>query len=108
MATILEDLNDREVQTRTRIVELARSFHTLRRADGLEPWNADKFARWAGFNVSDYSRQAAAFVLMVWNRHHPWKFGKFLARFDLAEALLIWDQDMRAAWQDWAADPWFA
>lgn len=55
------------------IVRLARSFPSLRNADGLEPWDAVAFLGWAlGPACTSGSWHAAMFVLSVWNSTTDW------------------------------------
>ena len=94
-----------------RIVNLAHSFpalgYHLSEAGimGGEDWTA----RVADFDehVIRYgcggARQAAAFVLGLWNHHgREWAVG----RFELGIAMREWDRDHIAAFQDWAREPW--
>lgn len=55
------------------MVRLARSFPSLRTADGLDPWNAVAFLAWAvGPACTSGSWHAAMFVLQVWNSTTDW------------------------------------
>lgn len=90
-----------------RITALARSFPTLaHQAEGLDPWHADRFERWAcGPVPSSGARFAAQFILSVWRPHAEWRCGPFL----IVPAMGTWDADHRAAFAAWAAaDPWSA
>ena len=48
------------------------------------------------------AKHAARFVLSVWDSRRKWKAGSF----DLFAALQAWDDQQRAAFQTWAANPW--
>lgn len=87
------------------IQKLARSFHSLREAPGLTPWNTGKFDRWAAGPAPGHGALCGArFVLSVWNSAVAWKCG----RFNIHEAMLCWDSDHRAAFLLWANEPWWA
>jgi len=85
------------------IEDLAHSFPCLRRAVGIRPWDANLLADWAGGPVSHGERVTAQFVLAVWCPDEAWPCG----RFDLMEALAVWDLPHRAAFLAWATDPWW-
>jgi hypothetical protein len=81
---------------------LALTFPTLRNADGVCPFNADRLDAWTRSGAAtNASRQAAAFVLNVYNHDHKWKCGPF----NLGLAFGVWDQHHRAAFQAWAMNP---
>lgn len=88
-----------------RIHLLAWKFPCLRHAPGVEPWNADRLDDWAASGGPSHGEKCSArFVLAVWNPNHEWQVG----RFDLMEALRIWDEDSHKAFIAWARDPWWA
>lgn len=89
-----------------RITALARSFPTLaRQAEGLDPWDPDKFEHWAcGPVPSSGAAHAARFILALWRPHGAWRCGPFL----VVPAMGTWDAAHRAAFATWAADAWFA
>lgn len=97
------------------MVALVLSFPTLARGTDrklLEPrFDAVRFAeRWA--SGSGGERDAALFVLSVWNPDDDWR-GSGLdrdgsGRFALHTALANWDSEHRAAFVAWCADPWWA
>ncbi len=88
-----------------RIRRLARSFPTLRDAyGGVKPWDAAQLDRFAFEPVADGARHAARFVLAVWNNDTQWQCG----RFDVIEAMAVWDADHREAFLEWAKNPWWA
>lgn len=100
---------------------LVESFPTLRRGTDpklLEPrFDARRFAeRWA--TGSGGERDAALFVLSVWNPGDDWSqfgltrpsstgMGTDCGFFDLHTALGNWDEAHRAAFVAWCAAPWW-
>lgn len=96
-----------------RMTELCNRFHSLRGAPGTDPWQQKKFARWASGGITAAERQAAAFVLTVWNGHHPddggwWNEPPFrVGRFDVVVALAHWDYQHRAAFIFWCQHPFW-
>jgi hypothetical protein len=87
-----------------RMAALARSFHCLAEADGVLPWDPERFVRWMHSGAPGHgARCAGQFVLSVWNPYTDWSCG----RFDLHEALGIWDSGHRAAFIAWVRSPWW-
>ena len=87
-----------------RMSALALSFPSLRQADGIAPWEPELFARWVRAGSAGHGATCAGqFVLSVWNLSTRWRGG----RFDLHEALAIWDADHRTAFLAWARAPWW-
>jgi len=86
-----------------RMAALARSFPSLEFADGLSPWDIDRFERWLRSGAGHGAKCAGRFVLSVWNPSTRWKCG----RFDLHEALAVWDARHLAAFLAWARAPWW-
>jgi hypothetical protein len=94
---------------------LARTFHGLAQAP-LEPFDAGVLDRWAK-GLCHGHLCAVSFVLSVWSgstgasdikkkaaeRLWVWKS----PRFDLHEALGVWDDDHRAAFLAWTRNPWW-
>lgn len=75
------------------------------KATGVKPWNANAFDKWAAtVPISHGERCSAQFILAVWNFALPWRCRKF----DLMEALDVWDQQHHQAFLAWVADPWWA
>ncbi len=69
---------------------LALSFPSLRRAPGIQPWDAEALDRWAAQpNRDPAARAAAQLALGFADSGRAWTCG----RFDLWEALTIWDCD---------------
>ena len=93
-------------QRDARIIQLAASFPCLQRAPGVAGglWDAVALDRWATSDASSGERHSARFVLGVWNSYDEWRSGKF----DLFDAMDVWDHENRQAFQRWVADPWFA
>ena len=89
-----------------KILELANSFRCLRRAPGVRDglWDALALDDWAAGGASSGEKHSARFVLGVWNPHDKWNCGKF----DIFDAIEIWDHDHREAFLKWAVAPWFA
>ena len=85
------------------MTDLARGFPSMRGAPGVEPWDPGELNRWAAGPASSGERHAARFLLSVWDPATGWEAG----RFDVLEALRIWDVTDRAAFLEWAADPWW-
>jgi hypothetical protein len=91
--------------TESRIKLLAQMFPCLRKAPGISPWNALAVDDWASSgNPSHGELCTARFVLAVWDPNGEWRSG----RFDLMEALPVWDLHHREAFLAWARDPWWA
>ena len=68
---------------------------------GLHPWDACRVEKSLGV-LSSGEYQTAMFLLSVWNHHD------FGSRFNMHEALHIWDDDRRAAFHAWTKRPWWA
>lgn len=94
---------------RQRMIDLALSFPTLERAEMQDPkypgeFDPSVFARWAKkCATGSGSRNAARFVLAVWNNTGTWGLG----RFDVMDAMGSWDSVHRAAFAAWARAPWW-
>lgn len=86
------------------IISLALTFPTLRDAPGVNPWDPDRLAAWAKSAASSGGRHAAAFVLGIYARALPSALG---VPFDFHRAVETWDAEHLAAFQAWAADPWW-
>jgi hypothetical protein len=87
-----------------RMAALATTFPGLAQADGVFPWEAEHFERWLRSGAPGHgAKYAGQFVLSVWNPYTEWKSG----RFDLHEALGIWDNPHRAAFVAWVRSPWW-
>lgn len=87
-----------------RMTAFARTFPCLRQAPGTELWDAPEFDRWAADTPLSHGEvETARFVLAVWDPAGTWRCG----RFDLMEALRVWDETHRQAFLAWAGDPWW-
>src|SRR4051812_22080942 len=86
-----------------KMTTLVRGFPCLRRAVGVSSWEALELDRWAAGPVSTGERITAQFLLAVWDPSNEWTCG----RFDVMEALRVWDLKHRAAFLRWASDPWW-
>jgi hypothetical protein len=88
-----------------RIQNLARTFPCLRGAPGVAGlWNALALDGWAATVASSGETHSARFVLGVWNSHEKWRCG----RFDLFDALGVWDHKHLEPFLAWVENPWFA
>jgi hypothetical protein len=87
-----------------RLAALAATFPTLaaRRATDVADFKEVAVCRSNG----RAAREAARFCLLVWD-HHIGAIDEYYL-FDLRMAWGAWDSAHRAAWQAWAASPWFA
>ena len=100
------------------MTRLATSFPTLRSAPGVSPWDSNEFLAYAVSGVLCHGEVLAAkFVLGVWNCSADWeklaqekkliKPGEHFSRFDLFEAMNVWDQEHIAAALAWIELPFF-
>jgi hypothetical protein len=86
-----------------RMTELARAFPSMRGGRGIDPWDPADLNRWAVGTASHGERVTARFLLSVWDPSTEWEAG----RFDVMEALRVWDLRHRDAFLKWALDPWW-
>ncbi len=87
-----------------RMTALALSFPTMRYADGVAPWDAVRLSRWLRSGAPGHGAKCAGqFLLGVWNPSTRWRSGKF----DLHEALGVWDHEHHAAFLAWVRAPWW-
>ena len=98
-----DELTKEERALRARMTAFALTFHSMRYALGVEPWDAVELDTWANGPRSHGERVAAQFLLAVWDPSTDWQCG----RFDLMEALRIWDESHHKAFLAWARDPWW-
>jgi hypothetical protein len=131
----LRDLQERDAKEERRrerwgennlesMARLVASFPTLRRSlggvliDGLGEWNANVFLTWAcGPEPGSGARDAARFVLSVWNSSTDWdaaardlrllKRGQRLGRFEAVKAISNWDAEHLAAFIAWTELPFW-
>jgi hypothetical protein len=92
-----------EAKARLRMAKFAENFPCLRGAPGVSPWDALELDRWAAGPASHSERVTASFVLSVWDPSNAWQAG----RFDLMDALRVWDPEHHRAFLEWAADSWW-
>lgn len=90
------------------------SFPSLRKAPGVDPWDADLFLSWAVGGLSHGERCAAQFVLGVWNPSSNWdevaaekNLEGRIGRFDLFDAMSVWDDLHRGAFLAWCKSPFW-
>lgn len=103
--------------TRERFEEMVVSMPGLRKAPGVAPWDAMALLRWLCEEGQSHGEALAArFVLGVWNAHTDWveeaRKAGFSApaaarRFDLLEAVGVWDRAHLDAVQVWLEEPFF-
>jgi hypothetical protein len=98
---------------------LARSFPSLRDAEGVAPWSIESFARWLCSGTSGGARRAGHFVLHVWNPtadrrelgrelgFEPDVVDECLRPFNLSEALGVWDREHVQAFISWVEAPFW-
>lgn len=99
------------------MTRLCRLFPTLRNAPGVEPWDSIKMLDFACSGASHGALLAARFVLSVWNHATDWNDeahragiltgDDHLRRFDVFEALGVWDYPHHEAFLTWARDPFW-
>ena len=85
---------------------LALSFPELSRraAHAILPFDALVLNKWARSGAPGHGGLCAArFVLSVWDPRQKWTSG----RFDMHEALSIWDDEHRKAFMTWVQNPWW-
>jgi hypothetical protein len=88
-----------------RVRLLAQEFPSLWNAPGVSPWNAVTVDEWASSGRPSHGELCTArFILAVWEPNENWRAG----RFDVMEALRVWDEPHRTAFLRWAAAPWWA
>ena len=69
---------------------------------GAQPFDALKLDE--SFNGASHGEKVSiSFLLNVWDPGHEWQSGKF----DVIDALGIWDQSKREAFCEWAREPWW-
>ena len=78
-------------------------FPTLKAVCEYRPFQPGQLDAWAAHAPSDGAIHAARFLLALWNNQQSWKCGKF----DVIEAMAVWDAEHRAAFLAWAEEPWW-
>lgn len=87
-----------------KIAFVAQTFPSLIGVPGVSPWNAVKLDAWVAVSrPSLEQRYAALFLLSIWDVQSEWRSG----RFDIMNALLVWDYRHREAFFSWARNPWW-
>lgn len=88
----------------TKMAVFARTFPSMAMAAGVKPWDANVLDQWAADTpVSRGQFITAQFLLTVWDPANAWRCG----RFDLMDAMRVWDGQHRSAFLAWANDPWW-
>ena len=88
----------------TNMAVFARTFPCLAKAAGVTPWDANTLDQWATDTPLSHGELVAArFLLALWDSATDWRCG----RFDVMEALRVWDDRHRAAFLACAGDPWW-
>jgi hypothetical protein len=104
-ASTLETLNLEVIVSSRSIEQLAQSFPSLVNKPGVSPWDALALDAWAcGPAPSHGMLCAAQFVLAVWNPDAEWRCG----RFDVMEAMGVWDAAHVGSFVAWASAAWWA
>lgn len=97
-----------------RMTRLVRCFPSLADADGIEPWDATRFLRWAcDADMTSGRLHAVRFVLQVWNPSTDWTEsaaahgldGQHLSAFNVFHACAVWDETHRAGFLAWVELP---
>ena len=101
--SIEDRLTQEEQALRARMSAFAQTFPTMGYARGVDPWDAEKLDAWGRGPRSHGERVTAQFLLGVWDPSATWKCG----RFDVIDALRIWDSTHHQAFLRWAAEPWW-
>ena len=86
------------------MTELAKAFHSLRQKNppGIEPWDPDElFSSLKQNAASRHELNCAHFILTVWDSGGP------AGTFDAMAAPAGWDRAHRAAFIEWAREPWW-
>lgn len=92
----------------TKMFNLAKTFPSMKGqaaiGQELPPWDANFVDSWAASEApSSGQRVTAQFLLAVWDPKQEWKSG----RFDIMNALKIWDEKHLEAFLAWASAPWW-
>lgn len=102
----------------SKMAELSFSFPSSEVFEGaLAPWNQLELLRMlCNEGWSHGERATAQFLLSVWNpgtdwvemaREHGIEDPEHAGRFDLHDALGVWDDEHRAAFLAWVKAPWW-
>ena len=90
-------------KTHKKMTAFARTFPSMRDAAGVGPWDALELDSWGSGPRSHGERVTAQFLLSVWDPGTDWKCG----RFDLHEAMRVWDIEHHGAFGNWVSYPWW-
>jgi hypothetical protein len=94
-----------QISARDAIKELARTFPSIADLQMFAPdahFDGAVMDKFRG-GLCHGGKCALQFIGSVWNPSEKRKCGKF----DLHEALGVWDEEHRAAFTAWASDPWW-
>ncbi|MFO0840906.1 MAG: hypothetical protein U0797_00720 [Gemmataceae bacterium] len=92
------------LSTEAKMTALALTFPSMAKASGVRFWDAIVLNHWvAETPLSPGEVATARFLLAVWDPVHGWRPG----RFDLMEAVRVWDPAHRSAFLAWVGDPWW-
>src|SRR5262245_13647324 len=94
----------REERQRVMMTLRAETYRCMRGDLGVDPWEPHELNRWAVSAASSGEKHVVRFLLNVWNQYEDWECG----RFDVMDALSVWDAGNRRAFLSWARDPWWA
>ena len=87
-----------------RMTELARTFPTLQNADGLDPFEPSRLAKWLrGPAPCHAAIHAGRFLLHLFNSRARYNVGSF----QVADAFATWDHKHRDAFIAWCVAPWW-
>jgi hypothetical protein len=90
--------------TEAKMSAFAQTFPSMEKVPGVKLWDANTIDRWAKSPTASHGGLVTArFLLAVWDPEHAWSCG----RFELMEALRVWDERHRAAFLNWASNPWW-
>jgi hypothetical protein len=104
------------VDSKKAMAELCALFPALEDVPGTNPWDQMKVLSWlAEVGASHGERCAAIFVLSVWNSGTDWSEmakengldHENVPRFDLFEAMGVWDNQNHSAFLAWAQNPFW-
>ena len=103
-------IDSQRLTARERMELLCDSFPSLRGRDGTAPWDQHQFAHAMSGGQSSAEKQAAAFVLSVWNgaaaRNTWWNAKPFrVGLFDCVVAMQLWDGAHQLAFLRWCQHP---
>lgn len=98
--------NRSEISHREALQELARTFPSLRDLQMFQPgdyFDGEVMDAFRAGQLCHGAQCAFRFIGSVWNPTAKRKCG----RFDLHDAMGVWDDEHRAAFIAWANDPWW-